>query len=164
VFGAGLGLQMQVLVLIVQNTFPLSMVGTATAANNYFRQIGASLGAAVVGSIFTSNLIELLSERLPGGAGALGDANSITPGAVLELPQEIQDVIVSSYNDALTPVFLYIVPLSLVSLVLLLFVREVPLRTTLDREPVIEPSHMDGPDYYEDQAPAGTGPTRSAQG
>lgn len=164
VFGAGLGLQMQVLVLIVQNTFPLSMVGTATAANNYFRQIGASLGAAVVGSIFTSNLIELLTELLPGGAGALGDANSITPGAVLELPQEIQDVIVSSYNDALTPVFLYIVPLSLVSLVLLLFVREVPLRTTLDREPVIEPSHMDGPDYYEDQAPAGTGPTRSAQG
>lgn len=150
VFGAGLGLQMQVLVLIVQNTFPLSMVGTATAANNYFRQIGASLGAAVVGSIFTSNLIDLLTERLPGGAGALGDANSITPGAVLELPQEIQDVIVSSYNDALTPVFLYIVPLSLVSLVLLLFVREVPLRTTLDREPVVEPSHMDGPDYYED--------------
>ncbi|WP_084075682.1 MDR family MFS transporter [Demequina sp. NBRC 110052] len=163
VFGAGLGLQMQVLVLIVQNTFPLSMVGTATAANNYFRQIGASLGAAVVGSIFTSNLIELLTERLPGGAGALGDANSITPGAVLELPQEIQDVIVSSYNDALTPVFLYIVPLSLLSLVLLMFVREVPLRTTLDREPALEPSHMDGPDYYEDQAPAAPGRPGIAQ-
>ncbi|MDN4473563.1 MDR family MFS transporter [Demequina zhanjiangensis] len=151
VFGAGLGLQMQVLVLIVQNTFPLSMVGTATAANNYFRQIGASLGAAVVGSIFTSNLISLLTERMPGGASSLGDANSITPGAVLDLPQDIQDVIVSSYNDALTPVFLYIVPLSLLSLALLLFVKEVPLRTTLDREPAIEPSHMDGPDYLEDE-------------
>ncbi|WNM23428.1 MDR family MFS transporter [Demequina capsici] len=150
VFGMGLGFQMQVLVLIVQNTFPLSMVGTATAANNYFRQIGASLGAAVVGSIFTNNLVSLLVERVPSGSGSLSDANSLTPSAVLELPQQLQDAIVSSYNDALTPVFLYIMPLSVVSLLLLSFLKEVPLRTTLDREPVIEPSHMDGPDYVAD--------------
>ncbi|WP_062202979.1 MDR family MFS transporter [Demequina salsinemoris] len=134
VFGAGLGLMMQTLVLIVQNTFPLRMVGTATAANNYFRQIGASLGAAVVGSIFTNNLVDLLSDRVAAGTADLSDANSLTPSAVLELPQEMQDVIVSSYNDALTPVFLYIVPLALIALVLLMFVKEVPLRTTLERD------------------------------
>ena len=142
VFGMGLGFQMQVLVLIVQNTFPLSMVGTATAANNFFRQIGASLGAAVVGSIFTNRLVTLLAERMPSGAAGTGGANSLTPAAVLDLPQEAQTVIVSSYNDALTPVFLYIVPLALLSLVLLAFVRETPLRTTLDRdaaEPAAEP-------------------------
>lgn len=135
VFGLGLGLQMQVLVLIVQNTFPLRMVGTATAANNYFRQIGASLGAAVVGSIFTNRLIALLADRAPGGGASLSDANSLTPAAVRDLPQGIQDVIVGSYNDALTPVFLLIVPLALLSLVLLLFVKEEPLRTTLDVAP-----------------------------
>lgn len=134
VFGMGLGLQMQVLVLVVQNTFPLSMVGTATAANNYFRQIGASLGAAVVGSIFTHRLVSLLSERMTGGGSSLADANSLTPAAVQDLPQQAQDIIVSSYNDALTPVFLYIVPLALLSLVLLLFVKEEPLRTTLESE------------------------------
>ncbi|WP_082109850.1 MDR family MFS transporter [Demequina phytophila] len=144
VFGMGLGMQMQVLVLIVQNTFPLTMVGTATAANNYFRQIGASLGAAVVGSIFTNNLIELLSERVPGGASSLGDANSLTPEAVTQLPQQAQDIIVGSYNDALTPVFLYIVPLALIALVLLLFVKEVPLRTTLEKDAVPESIEIDG--------------------
>src|SRR5699024_5352788 len=41
--GLGLGLSMQTLVLVVQNAFPVSMVGTATAANNYFRQVGATL-------------------------------------------------------------------------------------------------------------------------
>ncbi|MDN4477201.1 MDR family MFS transporter [Demequina sp. SYSU T00039] len=140
VFGMGLGLQMQVLVLIVQNTFPLTMVGTATAANNYFRQIGASLGAAVVGSLFTNRLVALLSERVDGGGSALADANSLTPAAVQDLPQAAQDIIVSSYNDALTPVFLYIVPLALLSLTLLLFVKEAPLRTTLEtRAPETEP-------------------------
>ncbi|WP_062460547.1 MDR family MFS transporter [Demequina soli] len=146
VFGLGLGMQMQTLVLIVQNTFPLTMVGTATAANNYFRQIGASLGAAVVGSIFTSNLVDLLTERMPAGAAAGGGANSLTPEAVQELPQQLQDVIVSAYNDALTPVFLYIVPLALLALGLLALVKEVPLRTTLDRgagAPTPEPA--DGP-------------------
>lgn len=63
--GIGLGLSMQILVLIVQNSFPNSVVGTATASNNFFRQIGASLGSAIVGSLFTARLASLLAERLP---------------------------------------------------------------------------------------------------
>src|SRR5699024_12535668 len=53
-FGLGIGMSMQILTLIVQNTFPNAIVGTATAANNYFRQVGATLGSAVVGSVFAS--------------------------------------------------------------------------------------------------------------
>lgn len=40
VIGMGLGMSMQVLTIIVQNSFPLTVVGTATAATNYFRQVG----------------------------------------------------------------------------------------------------------------------------
>ncbi len=139
VMGIGLGLTMQILVLIVQNTFPVRVVGTATAANNYFRQIGASLGAAVVGSLFTSRLLDLLSQRIPGGiSGAGSDLNSLTPGAVQQLPAALQDVIVSSYNDALTPVYLWMVPLALGSFVLLLFVKENPLATHIDRDATLE--------------------------
>src|SRR5699024_4589170 len=65
VFGLGLGMCMQLLVLIVQNTFPVTMVGTATASNNFFRQIGGTLGSAIVGSVFVSRLAELMSERVP---------------------------------------------------------------------------------------------------
>ncbi|WP_082097530.1 MDR family MFS transporter [Demequina silvatica] len=146
VFGLGLGMQMQTLVLIVQNTFPITMVGTATAGNNFFRQIGASLGAAVVGSIFTSNLIAMLTERIPPdvAAGGIDGANSLTPELVGTLPQEAQDIIIGSYNDALTPVFLYLVPLSLLALVLLLFVREVPLRGSVSEDAVPESYEVDG--------------------
>jgi EmrB/QacA subfamily drug resistance transporter len=138
IMGIGLGMAMQILILIVQNTFPNSEVGTATASNNYFRQIGASIGSAVVGSIFVANLKHLVSTRLPstGGAPAAGGLNSFTPEKVQALPEAIKHIIVGAYNDALTPVFLYMVPLMLIATVLLFFVKEKPLATTIEREPV----------------------------
>lgn len=137
VMGVGLGMSMQILVLIVQNSFPLRMVGTATASNNYFRQIGASLGAGVVGSLFATRLVNLLQERLShisGGASGAGSLNSLTPASVHELPDAIREVVVASYNDALAPVFLWLLPLAVVGAILLFFVREDPLAETLDAE------------------------------
>ncbi|RLP74574.1 DHA2 family efflux MFS transporter permease subunit [Mycetocola tolaasinivorans] len=136
IMGLGLGLNMQILVLIVQNSFPLAQVGTATAANNYFRQIGASIGSAVVGSLFVARLRDLFAERMPqqpGGGSAGGDSNSLTPAVVKALPKEVRDIIIGAYNDALTPVFLYMVPLVILGIVLLLFIKEKPLATSLDR-------------------------------
>jgi len=147
IMGLGLGMSMQILILIVQNTFPGSQVGTATAANNYFRQIGASLGTAVVGSLFVAKLTDLLKERLPAGAGsAAGGSNSFTPAAVRHLPDAIRQVIVGAYNDALTPVFLYMVPLVIAAAILLLFITEKPLATTIEREILVESLDIDGAD------------------
>ncbi|HEU0257036.1 MAG TPA: MDR family MFS transporter [Microbacteriaceae bacterium] len=132
--GFGLGLCMQIFVLVVQNTFPNAMVGVATATNNYFRQIGASLGSAVVGTLFTTRLIHLLSERMPAAAaGQTGSANDLTPDLVKHLPGPIHDIIVASYNDALAPIFLYILPLIIVATIIVCFVAEVPLKKTIDR-------------------------------
>lgn len=147
IFGVGLGLNMQVLVLVVQNTMPLQVVGSATAVNNFIRQIGSSIGSALVGGLFVGNLKDLLPERLQEAmtklppeqaaamAGQQGDANSITPELVAKLPGPIHDAYLSAYNDALTPVFLYLVPMLIVGLVLLLFIKHETLRTaTLESE------------------------------
>ncbi|CAN5346116.1 MDR family MFS transporter [soil metagenome] len=145
VMGIGLGMCMQILILIVQNSFPLREVGTATASNNYFRQIGASLGSAIVGSLFVARLTSLLAERMPAGGSSSGGNNSFTPEIVRDLPSAVRDVIVNSYNDALTPVFLYMVPLVLLATVLLFFVKEKPLATTLDRAEILaETLEIDG--------------------
>lgn len=133
IMGIGLGASMQILVLIVQNTFHVREVGTATAANNYFRQVGASLGSAVVGSVFATRLTTLLSERLP-KAGGSGDANSLTPDSVKQLPDALRLPIIESYNDALAPIFLYIAPLVILAAILLCFLREVPLATSIERD------------------------------
>jgi EmrB/QacA subfamily drug resistance transporter len=131
--GVGTGLGFQILVLIVQNSFPISQVGTATGAHSFFRQIGASLGSAAIGTLFTSRLLDILPARLAGlGASPAGavDPNSLTPAVIAQMPGQVKSIVVSSYNDALAPVFLYIVPLMVISFVLLLFVKEKPLATT----------------------------------
>jgi MFS family permease len=143
-FGIGLGMSMQILILIVQNSFPIREVGTATASNNYFRQIGASIGSAVVGSLFTARLTSLLAERLPAGSGISGGSNSFTPALVKQLPDAVRNVIVGAYNDALTPVFLYMVPLAIIAAVLLIFVKEKPLATTIERDVLPESLEIDG--------------------
>lgn len=68
VMGLGLGMSMQILVLVVQNSFPGAIVGTATSSNNFFRQIGSSLGAAIVGSLFVSRLTDILASSAASGA------------------------------------------------------------------------------------------------
>jgi EmrB/QacA subfamily drug resistance transporter len=139
VFGVGLGLGFQILVLIVQISFPLSEVGTATAANNFFRQIGASLGSAAVGTVFTNRLMGLLSERLASapstGAGMSLDPNSLTPALVGQLPEQLKNAVVASYSEALTPVYLYLVPLMAVGAALFLFVNERSLAATNEERP-----------------------------
>ncbi|MGK2881099.1 MAG: MDR family MFS transporter [Mycobacterium sp.] len=132
VMGVGLGATMQLLVLIVQNSFPVTQVGTATAANNYFRQIGATLGSAVVGSVFASRLTDLLAQRLPGGLDTAGGSGSLTPGLVQHLPDPVRLPIISSYSEALTPIFAWIAPLAVLAAVLLCFIVAKPLATTVD--------------------------------
>ena len=127
---------------------PSREVGTATGAHNFFRQIGSSLGSAIVGTLFTSRLVALLAERLAGlGAGGPGavDQNSLTPAVVAQMPEQVRTIIVSSYNDALAPIYLYLVPLMVVGMVLLVWVREKPLALTNEvpapaaAQPGIEP-------------------------
>jgi EmrB/QacA subfamily drug resistance transporter len=145
IMGVGLGCTMQNLILIVQNAFSLKVVGTATSSNNYFRQVGASLGSAVVGSVFASNLTSMLAERLPAGSGATtGSANNFTPDLVHHLPEQIQTIIVGAYNDALTPVFLFMAPIALLAALVLAFIKHKPLATTVQADALAESLDIDG--------------------
>lgn len=140
VFGTGLGLTMQILILVVQNTLPLEVVGTATSVNNFFRQVGASIGTALVGGIFVGNLKDLLAERLPAQAAGSVDTNQVTPAIVAQLPEPLHSVFVGAYNDALTPVFVVLMPLIAAAWIIVLFIKHEPLRNTtrvmeLEKEP-----------------------------
>jgi len=145
IMGIGLGMTMQNLVLIVQNSFSIREVGTATASNNYFRQIGASIGSAVVGSLFVTNLTKLLGERMPAGPGSgAGDSNGFTPELVRNLPGPVHDIVVGAYNDALTPMFLYMLPLALLGAIILAFIKHKPLATKVEDDAVSESLDIDG--------------------
>ncbi len=156
IFGAGIGFGFQIVVLVVQNSFPITQVGTATGANNFFREIGASIGSAAAGTLFTNRLMELLIQGLSGTeggpSGAL-DPTSLTPALVNRLPEDVKSVIVDAYNEALTPVFLYIVPLMVVTAVIVAFIKEKPLAVTN----AIPPGEMGPAPQGDELYPAGEG-------
>ncbi|MER5883153.1 MFS transporter [Streptomyces sp. NPDC001941] len=126
VLGIGIGLVMPVLVLAVQNSVRPADLGTATSANNYFRQIGGSVGAAVFGTLFAARLTDALADRLPAGAG-LPDPESITPQVVHSLPPALRDAYVQAYADAMPRIFLYLVPVLVLGLLIAFFLKEKPL-------------------------------------
>ncbi len=129
VFGAGLGLIMQVVVLVVQNAVDPSMVGTATSTNNYFREVGASLGVAIFGAMFTTRLSESLGEVFANaGVPDAGTAvATIDPQKLSEMPAALREGVVNAYADSLAPVFWYLIPFILLAFLLSLLLKQIPL-------------------------------------
>lgn len=126
VLGLGIGLVMSVLVLAVQNSVRPSDLGTATSANNYFRQIGGSVGAAIFGTLFAGRLSDALGVRLPTGA-ELPAPESITPQIVHAMEPALRDAYIQAYVDAMPRIFLYLVPVLVLGLILAFFLKEKPL-------------------------------------
>ncbi|NEB13412.1 DHA2 family efflux MFS transporter permease subunit [Streptomyces coelicoflavus] len=153
VLGAGIGMVMPVLVLAVQNSVRPTDLGTATSANNYFRQIGGSVGAAVFGTLFAGRLTDALADRLPADAGAgLPDAEAITPQLVHSLPPALRDAYIAAYADAMPRIFLYLVPVLVLGLLIALFLKEKPLVS--HNAPVTEPETAQQAQYTPPAQPA----------
>ncbi|MET0161906.1 MAG: MDR family MFS transporter [Microbacteriaceae bacterium] len=131
VFGAGMGLIMQVVVLVVQNSVAPKDVGTATSTNNYFREVGAALGVAVFGALFTNRLSEQLTDVFTGAGQSAGDAANATatldPAVLNQLPDALREQVVSAYASSLAPVFWYLLPFVAIAFVLALFIKQIPL-------------------------------------
>ncbi|MFI1221002.1 MULTISPECIES: DHA2 family efflux MFS transporter permease subunit [unclassified Streptomyces] len=131
VFGAGLGLVMQVLVLVAQNSVSYQDLGVATSGATFFRSIGAAFGVAIFGTIFANRLRGQLSDALSGQSLPPGvDANRLAadPRAIGQLPADLRPSVLSAYSTSITDVFLYAAPVVLLAFVLAWFLREDKLR------------------------------------
>jgi EmrB/QacA subfamily drug resistance transporter len=135
VLGFGIGLVMQILVLAVQNAAAREDLGAATAANNYFRQIGGTVGSGIVGALFTERLAFKIGHLLPPGSTAhLPNLQGLTPKELSALPANVEHALVEAYSYALPPIFLYLVPVLGAAFVLSFFLKEKRLRTTVGPE------------------------------
>ncbi|MCL7430432.1 DHA2 family efflux MFS transporter permease subunit [Streptomyces sp. YS415] len=141
VFGLGLGLVMQVLVLIVQNAVAYEDLGVATSGATFFRSIGASFGVAIFGTVFASRLDDKLADafrsaELPPGVSV--DALEADPRGIAELPSALQPAAVEAYATSITDVFLYAAPVALLGFVLAWFLKEDKLRGSVTAPDVTE--------------------------
>ncbi len=134
-FGTGLGLAMMTITTPIQNAVDFRDMGVATSAATFGRSLGGAIGAALFGAILTSRLAVYLSEELAGSAGAaraIGagggiDTNNVQALQALEEP--VRSQVLGAYTHAITDIFLYSIPVIVAALVVVLFLKEIPLRT-----------------------------------
>lgn len=165
--GLGLGLTVQLFTLVVQNAVPQSELGVATSALQFTRNVGATLGTAVLGTIMSAAMGQAVAEHvreLPAAQAAHArgiDASSVLDPAVLNaLPEAVADAVRHGLADAIGLVFIIVVPVSLVAFLPTLFLKEIPLSETLQkREPRTSTGSMpaiaaeDGSEYEDVQGP-----------
>ncbi|MFI2409818.1 DHA2 family efflux MFS transporter permease subunit [Streptomyces sp. NPDC018947] len=131
VFGAGLGLVMQVLVLIVQNAVSYEDLGVATSGATFFRSIGASFGVAIFGTVFANRLADKLADAFRGATlppGVSADSLKADPRGIGALPPALRPEVLHAYASAITDVFLYAAPVAVLGFVLAWFLKEDRLR------------------------------------
>jgi EmrB/QacA subfamily drug resistance transporter len=134
VLGAGLGMVMQNLVLVVQNSIEVKNLGVATSAVTFFRSLGGTVGVSVLGSVLGT----VVAERIKDGIGGLGPADQAeavkTLGSgviphVNDLPEAIRVVVESAYGSGVGTVFLLGVPLAVVTLIMVSLMPNASLGT-----------------------------------
>jgi EmrB/QacA subfamily drug resistance transporter len=127
--GLGVGMMMQNLVLAVQNQVSVADLGAASSLVTFFRSLGGAVGVTALGAVLGNRVTHFVSDGLaalhvkaaPGAEGGIPD--------VAALPSPVRGVVESAYGHGIADVFLYAAPLALVSFLLIVFVKEVPLRT-----------------------------------
>lgn len=129
--GAGIGTNVLLLTLVAQNALPARNIGVATAANNFVRQAGATLGISLVGVAFASRLHDsmaaaMTARGLPARDGDLPLA-TISPEQLAFLDPRLQAVIAEAYAAALPPLFLALTPLAVAALVMIVALERRPL-------------------------------------
>ncbi len=137
VFGAGLGLFLQVVVLAVQNAAPTAQMGVATSSVTFFRSMGGAIGASALGAVLSAGISRQFERFLPRAALATGGDKVAelvqSPQALDALKRTnpaLHEGIIQAYSHALSDMFWVAVPVSAISIIASLFIRQVRLRVT----------------------------------
>lgn len=129
VAGSGLGMLMQNLVLVVQNTVPTSDIGSGSSLIAFFRSLGGAIGVSVLGALLATHARDAIADGLAGAGidpARMGGQAGHVPD-VSTLPGPIAHVVEHAYGTGVAEIFLLAAPLGIVALVALVFMREKPL-------------------------------------
>ena len=138
VLGLGMGAMMQNLVLAVQNAVPYRDIGAASSLIATFRTLGGAVGVALLGTALSHRVTDHVAAGLARLGIPLQDSGHQEIPKLSELPPAVREIVTSAYGEATGHIFWLAVPFALVLLVSVLFVKEVPLRTTIHSEEELE--------------------------
>ncbi len=142
ILGVGVGVTMQNLVLVVQNTVEPTDLGTSSAAVTFFRTAGGTAGISVMGALLATQVMQYMSEALAKlTPKELKGAEALAGGQIpkiADLTAPIREVVESAYGHAIGNIFLYASPMALVALIAIIFIPNIPLSTKSNAERLME--------------------------
>jgi EmrB/QacA subfamily drug resistance transporter len=166
VLGAGLGMVMQNLSLVVQNDTPVEQLGAATSNVAFFRSVAGAIGVTVMGSILasqvTSHITSSLATFTPSTAAEGEALKSLATGTlpdVAALPSAVRVIVESAYGNGIADAFLVAIPLALISLIAIIFLPNKSLSTKTASQTLAEQAEESAIDIAE--ARVGAAPTGS---
>lgn len=132
-FGGGLGLTMQTIMVAVQNAVPMRVMGVATSSVTFTRSLGGAVGTAAFGAILNTRLATYLADGLSGADAPVGSSNPEMAAnniqAMQSLEEPVRGIVLGAYTNALTDLFLLAAPVVVIAFVVSLFLKEIPLRS-----------------------------------
>nr|AGW83492.1 Wt8.33c [uncultured bacterium WT8] len=144
--GAGTGMTMQNLVLVVQNAADPAQMGVSSSGVNFFRSVGGTTGVAVMGSVLATSMSQQISDRMGeigqvvASLGARGAevAEQLASGTLpttRDMPQALAVIIEDVSAQAISHAFLVGVPVAVLSLIAIAFLPNASLtrQTTIER-------------------------------
>ncbi|GAA2249471.1 MFS transporter [Herbiconiux moechotypicola] len=141
VMGAGVGMVMQNLVLIVQNAVDPRQIGTASASVAFFRSLGGTIGVSVMGAVLGSRITTLVTEGLTKLGVDPSQTGGLEGGSIPDLstlPDPIRILVESAYGEAVADVFLIAVPLAVISIIAIALLPNRALGTKTSVEQLAE--------------------------
>ncbi|QIK77198.1 MFS transporter [Nocardioides piscis] len=140
ILGLGLGATMQNTVLAVQNSVAAADLGAGSSVVAFFRSVGGSVGVSALGAALSHQV----SDQTRSGLAALVEAGRVSRQTLVELgvdahsipdldtlPAPVRTVFEHAFGEATGHIFLISVPFAVLSLVLLLFIEEKPMRESV---------------------------------
>ncbi|MGO3146161.1 MAG: MDR family MFS transporter [Leucobacter sp.] len=142
ILGAGVGMTMQNLVLVVQNTVHPSELGTSSAAVTFFRTVGGTAGISVMGALLGSQVMTYMQEGFAKLTPAqLKGTEALASGQlpkIADLSAPIRDVVESAYGHAIGNIFLYVTPAALIALIAIILIPNIPLSNKSNAERLLD--------------------------
>ncbi|MFT3862322.1 MDR family MFS transporter [Micropruina sp.] len=136
--GVGLGALSQQYTLVVQNAVARRDLGVATAALQFFRNVGATVGTAIFGTVLSSGLDDAIFRHLPPELVAIMPHGTINAGSVLDpavigsLPAEVIAAVRAGLADQIATIFWACVPIVVLVFVCTVLIKPMELRDTVN--------------------------------
>jgi hypothetical protein len=138
IVGLGLGVTFPLYLTAVQTALPREYMGVASSQIQFWRNLGGTVGSAILGAVLANRLPEYLSTRVaalhlpPQVVNSLpkgGSANSILdPTLMAKLPAAFVNAIRLALADTLHDIYFLAGLILIVALVATVFLKEVPLK------------------------------------